>query len=157
HRRVAVGVDALGLLESGVARETQHQIASRVHVPVFGGDRRMPDPVLEPPDALVVPLVDLTLHALQWVSGQTERLLGRGTRRSHGFASYESATRAAFALSRPPDDRATAARRDALDPRLEPPLARVGRGREAVFHRTAEESGQTVGVEVLRRHPQRAV
>src|SRR5438270_5850751 len=92
---MAVRVDALRLLDPGLARESHHEIAARVHIPVLCRDRGMTDPVLQPPQTLVVPLLDLALHARQWFGGEAVRLVGRGAGRSHGLASYEAARRRA--------------------------------------------------------------
>ena len=61
HAGLAVGVDDLDLLESGIARELRHVLGAFARIAVLGGDRRQRDPVLQPLDRFVVALGDLAL------------------------------------------------------------------------------------------------
>jgi hypothetical protein len=59
HGRMAVRGDARDVLEAGLAQQVHHQVAAFLHPPVLGGDRGLPDPLLQAPQPFVVALSDL--------------------------------------------------------------------------------------------------
>ena len=63
HAGLSVRRDAHRALEAGVREHADEEVAALVHPPVFGGDRRLAHPGLEPRDRIRVALVDLGVHA----------------------------------------------------------------------------------------------
>ena len=64
-KSLAVGGDLGDAAESGVAQHAHHQVAAFRHPAIFGGNRRLLDPVLQTLDGFVVPLVGLGKERLQ--------------------------------------------------------------------------------------------
>src|SRR5262249_1804022 len=56
---LSVGRDPGHLREAGLAQHVHHQITAFRHATVLGGDRRLPDPVLQAPDRFLVSFFNL--------------------------------------------------------------------------------------------------
>src|SRR5207247_1059838 len=89
---LTVGGPLRDLTEPRLPQHPHRELAALVHAPVLGGDRWLPDPLLQTLDALVVPLRDLAspratgapMTCLAWrpVPLLTLALLGAGCRRA---------------------------------------------------------------------------
>ena len=77
HCGVALGRDALRVLEAGVEREFPHQLGAFLHADVLGRDRGLVDPFLEARNGFVV-------AALDFVIDVAELALGGGAGRPRG-------------------------------------------------------------------------
>src|SRR3989442_1741027 len=62
---LTVGGQLRDLTEPRLPQHPHRELAALVHAPVLGGDRWLPDPLLQTLDALVVPLRDLREHGGQ--------------------------------------------------------------------------------------------
>jgi hypothetical protein len=62
--RMAIGRDALGLLEPRVGREFRHQCTALFHAEVLGGNRGLVDPLAQPVDRLGVTPLDLAIDVV---------------------------------------------------------------------------------------------
>jgi hypothetical protein len=92
HAGLPVGRDLHGGAEARVAQEPDHQVAPLRHAVVLGGNRRLMDPLLQPFDRLVVPLLDLGEDGREIRGLLPCALRQRENRRgsSHGFQKTSS-------------------------------------------------------------------
>src|SRR3546814_2294392 len=74
HPRLAIGVDDLDLLETGVAGQLRHVLRTFARVEVFGRDRRHRDPVLQPLDRFIVLRFDLLPDGIERSEEHTSEL-----------------------------------------------------------------------------------